>query len=134
VTSGTDGAGSGTQVAPVVSVPVTVGGNAVSVVGDSESVTPTPVAPVAPATPTDVTDPAGPTAMVDTTVTFRASGQSAMPALSGQVSSPAALPVSELASTGTGTIEFGGLAGLLMLLAGAALMLTRRMNSGRMNV
>ncbi|MBG6237789.1 hypothetical protein IWX78_000732, partial [Mycetocola sp. CAN_C7] len=36
-TSGDDGIASGTQVAPVISVPVNVGGNAVSVVGDSSS-------------------------------------------------------------------------------------------------
>ena len=36
-TSGVDGTGSGTQIAPVISAPVTIGGDAVSVIGDSST-------------------------------------------------------------------------------------------------
>ncbi|MDY7542541.1 MULTISPECIES: hypothetical protein [unclassified Cryobacterium] len=110
-------------------MPITASGNAVSVIGDSAS-TGTPSASTA-----DASAPAaGPTALIDTIVTFGASAKSTMPAHSGKVSAPAALSVTELASTGIGTLEFGGFAGLILLIAGAALMFMRRMNTGRMNV
>jgi hypothetical protein len=41
-TSGVDGTASGTQIAPVVSAPITIGGDAVSVIGDSSTTSGTP--------------------------------------------------------------------------------------------
>ena len=48
-TSGTNGVGSGDQAPVAVTAPVTVGGNAVSVVGDSSSSGASPAAPATPA-------------------------------------------------------------------------------------
>jgi hypothetical protein len=41
-TSGVDGTGSGTQIAPAISAPITIGGDAVSVIGDSSTTSGTP--------------------------------------------------------------------------------------------
>ncbi len=57
MTSGEDGIGSGTQVVGDVTAPVTVGGNAVGVLGDATATAPTP-APAAPATPAAPAAPA----------------------------------------------------------------------------
>ncbi|GAA0999666.1 hypothetical protein GCM10009563_25880 [Subtercola frigoramans] len=58
-TSGNGSVGGGNQIVPVIAVPVTVGGNAVSVIGDSTTTGPTAV--VVPTTPTVPTVPVVPT-------------------------------------------------------------------------
>ena len=142
VTSGSDGTGSGTQVAPVVAVPVTVTGNSLSVIGDPTATPTASDVPTLPnarairilATPVTVVDPPDSNVSADTTVAFGASGTAAAAVQSGHLSSPAALSVTALATTGTAGIEFGGFAGLLLLLTGAALMFTRRMSPRRTDV
>ncbi|TFB91295.1 DUF320 domain-containing protein [Cryobacterium algoricola] len=142
VTSGSDGTGSGTQVAPVVAVPVTVTGNSLSVIGDPTATPTASDVPTLPntrairilATPVTVVDPPDSNVPTDTTVAFGASGTAAAAVQSGHLSSPAALSVTALATTGTAGIEFGGVAGLLLLLTGAALMFTRRMSPRRTDV
>ena len=63
-TSGDDSILGGTQILPDLSLPVTIGGNAVSVIGDSSTdgstTIVTPVDPGDPTDPTDPTDPATP--------------------------------------------------------------------------
>ena len=59
-TSGDDGVAGGTQVAPVISVPLDLGGNSVSVIGDSSTGTDTDSAPVAPTVPGIPTTPTAP--------------------------------------------------------------------------
>ncbi len=63
-TSGDDSILGGTQILPDLSLPVTIGGNAVSVIGDSSTdgstTIVTPVDPGDPTDPTDPTDPADP--------------------------------------------------------------------------
>lgn len=68
-TSGEDGVLGGTQVLAPVGLPVTLGGNAVSVIGDSTTTSPTtgPTGPTDPVDPTDPTDPSTPTNPVDPT-------------------------------------------------------------------
>ena len=142
VTSGSDGTGSGTQVAPVVAVPVTVTGNSLSVIGDPTATPTASDVPTLPnarairilATPVTVVDPPDSNVSADTTVAFGASGTAAAAVQSGHLSSPAALSVTALATTGTAGIEFGGFAGLLLLLTGAALMFPRRMSPRRTDV
>ncbi|WP_165070217.1 chaplin family protein [Marisediminicola senii] len=56
--SGDDSIGGGTQTGPVLDIPVTIGDNAISVIGDSE--TNTPVVPTEPVNPTDPTEPVNP--------------------------------------------------------------------------
>ncbi|RWZ52657.1 hypothetical protein ELQ90_01520 [Labedella phragmitis] len=60
-TSGDDGVLGGSQISPDIGLPLTIGGNAVSVIGDSEATDPTVVVPTDPTTPVDPTDPVEPT-------------------------------------------------------------------------
>ncbi|HBS73947.1 MAG TPA: hypothetical protein DEB55_06090, partial [Microbacterium sp.] len=59
VTGGSDSILGGTQVLLPISLPITVGGNAISVIGDSETTSPT--TPGVPGDPTEPTDPRTPT-------------------------------------------------------------------------
>ncbi|GAA4123102.1 hypothetical protein GCM10022415_27790 [Knoellia locipacati] len=75
VTSGEDSVGGGNQVGLPVTAPVTIGGTAVSVVGDATtegsttgpggSTPMTPTEPTVPGAPTDPTVPSGPTSPTD---------------------------------------------------------------------
>jgi LPXTG-motif cell wall-anchored protein len=65
-TTGEDGIAGGTQILPVLNLPVTVGGNAVCVVGDCTTGGST-ITPTDPTGPTDPTDPTGPTGPTDPT-------------------------------------------------------------------
>ena len=71
VTGGSDSILGGTQVLLPISLPITVGGNAISVIGDSETTSPTtpgnPGEPTEPGTPTDPTDPSEPGTPTDPT-------------------------------------------------------------------
>lgn len=68
ITDGQDGILGGTQVLAPVGLPVTLGGNAVSVIGDSTtSPTTGPTSPTNPVDPTDPTNPTTPTNPVDPT-------------------------------------------------------------------
>jgi hypothetical protein len=102
-TSGSDAVLGGTQVLADLAVPVTLGGNAISVLADAETTGSDP-APVAPTVPTDATDPGEPGVVSD------ASG-----------TQPAGLDTMALAATGAE----GGLTALtlaaLLLAAGVAL-------------
>ncbi len=61
ITSGEDGILSGNQIIPVINAPVTIGGNAVSVIGDSTVVTPaTPGHPRNPGNPRHPRNPRNP--------------------------------------------------------------------------
>jgi hypothetical protein len=70
-TSGSDGILGGIQVLLPVTAPITIGGNAVSVIGDSETTAPivpaVPADPTEPGSPTDPTDPGTPTDPTDPT-------------------------------------------------------------------
>ncbi|WP_442574285.1 hypothetical protein ACSBPH_10485 [Microbacterium sp. F51-2R] len=126
-TSGEDGILGGTQIIPVINAPATIGGNAISVIGDSTVTGPT--GPVVPTDPTDPTDPAGPTEPTSPTGPTEPTGPSGPSVASTDDTAVimAATGSKTLASTG-GEI---GLTGLLLgfILAGAgalALMLRRR--------
>ena len=93
-TSGVDGTGSGTQIAPVVSAPITIGGDAVSVIGDSSTTPGTPGG-------------GGTVGGVDT-----------FP----PTTSTAALSVQSLAETGVPALS-AFLLGILLLIAGIGVML-----------
>ncbi len=93
-TSGVGGTGSGTQIAPVVSAPVTVGGNAVSVIGNSSTT---------PSTPGSGGSVGGVDTFPPTTTT-------------------AALSVQSLAETGVPALSALAI-GILLLLAGIGVML-----------
>ncbi|MBM6401176.1 chaplin family protein [Phycicoccus sonneratiae] len=130
--SGTDGASSttgedsvlgGNQVGLPVSVPVTVGGNAVSVVGDSTtegSSTGSPPGTEDPGTPGTPGDPGTPDTPGDTDVP---AGSVTPSAVLDVVAAQAAAP--QLAQTGVETGALLALA-LALLLAGAALITTSR--------
>jgi hypothetical protein len=135
-TSGEDGILGGTQIIPVINAPVTIGGNAISVIGDSTVTGPTgpvvptdPTDPTDPSDPTDPTDPAGPTDPTGPTGPTEPTGPSGPSVASTGDTAVimAATGSKTLASTG-GEI---GLTGLLLgfILAGAgalALMLRPR--------
>lgn len=121
VTSGIDGILGGTQIAPVVSLPITLGGNAVSVIGDSTTA-PGTVTPTTPVTPTDPTTPVDPATPVTPTnpVTPTTSGAGAV-----AVAAPAAVRTAQLATTGAPSVLISVLIGLALIGAGA-LSLRRR--------
>ena len=68
-TAGTDGILGGTQIIPNVDLPITIGGNAISVIGDTTTTGPVtgPVDPTDPTDPTNPVDPTDPTNPVDPT-------------------------------------------------------------------
>lgn len=139
-TTGEDSILGGTQILPDLSLPITIGGNAVSVIGDSSTggsttvvnpVDPTdptdPVDPVDPVDPTDPTDPTEPTTPgtpgdgghSGSTVT---TGSGAAVASSGASKAAAS---GSLASTGLDAGFWERLA-LFLLLTGAVLVGVRR--------
>jgi hypothetical protein len=129
-TSGEDSLAGGTQVVAPVSVPVTVGGNAVSVIGDSST---DPVQPTNPVAPTEPTDPTGPTTPADPTdpegagtvvdpASWVSFGTASQKVATLVVASPAA---TTLAQTGAPSALLVGV-GLLLLLAGGLLTRTGR--------
>ncbi|MDZ8275378.1 hypothetical protein R2Q81_05350 [Microbacterium aquimaris] len=122
-TGGSDSILGGTQVLLPISLPITIGGNAISVIGDSETTSPTtpgvpgdPTEPTDPRTPTDPDTPTGPTTP-STPVTPASSGSpvsvSAMPASTGTTAI--------LAATGGDVAGWTAGLGLLMLVAGLVL-------------
>jgi hypothetical protein len=149
-TSGNDGILGGTIIAPVIELPVTIGGNAISVIGDSETTEPTvvvpttPTTPVVPTTPTTPVIPTDPTTPV-TPVTQTDPATPVDPATPAEVATPATAAVSAttmantssattsamsadaLASSGAGEVGmFLGLSALLLLLGGAAVSIARK--------
>ena len=113
VTSGADSVLGGTQVVAPVTVPVTVGGNAVSVVGDSATTDPvTPTNPTDPTTPGSA--PAGSVVSAGTMARTVTAMTAAAPALS------------RLAQTGAATGLLVGSALLLLLVGGLLTMVGRR--------
>jgi hypothetical protein len=111
-TSGEDSVAGGTQVVAPVTAPVTVGGNAVSVVGDSTTDRGEP------ATPVEAVDTVDPTGPGTTAVEAASSGAfgTASPRLAAMVAAgPAA---TSLAQTGTPAALLGGVALLLLLVGG----------------
>ncbi|MGR0218305.1 chaplin family protein [Agromyces sp. ZXT2-6] len=138
-TSGEDSILGGTQILPDLSLPVTVGGNAVSVVGDSTTggsttvVTPTdptqptqPTEPTDPTNPVDPTDPTNPTNPTDPTTpgdgADSGSHSGGSVAASG---SSAGVPTGALAATGLDAGFWERLA-LFLALTGALLLGVRR--------
>lgn len=121
VTSGQDGILGGTQLALPLSVPVTLGGNAVSVIGDSETGgSTTPAGPGDLGDPGDPGDPGNPSNP----------GDPGTPGSPGQPGNPgggqsAALSATGLASTG-GTAPLWGIAAALLVAGVAATLLARR--------
>jgi len=142
-TGGSDGVLGGTQLIPVVDVPITIGGNAISVLGDSETEAPTtvvvpaeptqPGTPVEPGTPVDPgtpTDPVGPSTPAEpivpgSTTNPGATASTASVAGIGELTVIAAARKGVLASTGSETAALG-VAGGLVLLAGLLLVGFRR--------
>jgi len=130
-TSGNGGVLGGTQIIPSIALPITIGGNAISVLGDTEvdGTTPTvviPTVPTGPVTPTDPTDPTGPvipTLPTDTEVTVTTG--TTVSAFGSGTTATAALSVQALASTGA---EIGPMVALVavLLVAGIALLIARR--------
>ena len=126
-TSGEDSVLGGTQVVAPVTAPVTVGGNAVSVVGDT---TTDPVTPTGPVTPTDPTDPA--TSTNPTAPTTSGSGPAGSVVSAGTMGhtvtamTAAAPALSRLAQTGAATGLLVGSALLLLLVGGLLTMAGRR--------
>ena len=116
ITTGTEGVLGGSQIVAPIALPLTLGGNAVSVVGDSTTTGPT--GPVVPTDPTDPTDPGTPGTGGPGGGTPGTSGTTTG-VTAGVGAAPAALSVSALALTGSTP---GGLwIALLALLAGGAL-------------
>jgi LPXTG-motif cell wall-anchored protein len=139
-TTGDDGILGGTQVVPSIALPVTVGGNAISVLGDSAvtgGVT-GPVAPTDPIAPTVPTVPGNPANPVVTTGSTEGSNDvgATLVLASGAMSSgtaaafgtaaTAALSVQALASTGAEIASLVGLIGLLLAAGIALLVIARR--------
>ena len=146
-TSGDDGVLSGTQVTPVINVPIDLGGNGVSVIGDSSTgTTPaepaapgipaipgTPTTPTAPATPTNPatpTSPAFPTDPSDVSgegVSNVGTEAGTAAEVNGQISAEVAASADpQLAETGTDTAGLLLRLAALLLLAGAAIVLFGR--------
>jgi hypothetical protein len=153
VTGGDDGILGGTQLIPGVDLPITVGGNAISVVGDSETDGPTtvvipggPTDPGTPTDPTDPTDPGTPTDPTDPTDPGTDPTDPALPGDGGEVSNGTgsataavgsmtviAAGVSSggmLASTGADTAALGIVGGLVFL-GGLLLLGFRRFKTAR---
>ncbi|HEX6954717.1 MAG TPA: chaplin family protein [Agromyces sp.] len=141
-TSGEDSILGGTQILPDLSLPVTIGGNAVSVIGDSSTdgstTIVTPVDPTDPTDPTEPVDPIDPTDPVDptdpTTPGTPGDGGDAGTSGSGMTGSAttvassdamAAVSAGALASTGLDTGFWERLA-LFLALTGALLLGVRR--------
>jgi hypothetical protein len=144
-TSGEDSVAGGTQVVAPVTAPVTVGGNAVSVLGDSTATTPAdpsdPVTPVDPSdpvipadpsdpvTPADPSDPVTPTAIDPAT---SGSGPEGSVGVLGTMTrtattmAAAAPALSRLAQTGAATGLLVGAALLLLLVGGLLTVVGRR--------
>ncbi|MFU8945340.1 hypothetical protein ACLRGF_01270 [Mycetocola zhadangensis] len=146
-TSGNDGILGGTIISPVIELPVTIGGNAVSVIGDSETPEPTVVVPSTPTTPVVPTDPTTPVTPTDPTtpVTPTDPATPVDPATPAEVATPATAAVSAttkantssamtsakfadaLASSGAGEVGlFLGLSALLLLLGVAVVGIARK--------
>jgi hypothetical protein len=135
-TSGDDSILGGTQILPDLSLPVTIGGNAVSVIGDASTDGATTVVdPVDPADPVDPTDPVDPVDPVDPTDPTDpttpgdggdsgAAGPSAAVASDG-VAATLAAASGGLASTGLDAGFWERLA-LFLLVTGAGLVAVRR--------
>jgi uncharacterized protein YceK len=66
-TTGDDSILGGTQIIPVINLPIDLGGNAISVIGDTDTTTTVTAVPTAPTDPTTPTDPTDPTTPVDPT-------------------------------------------------------------------
>ena len=116
VTTGNESVLGGSQIVAPIALPLTLGGNAVSVVGDSTTTAPT--GPTMPTDPTDPTDPGTPgTGGPGGSTPGTTGGLTATAA--GIGASPAALSVTALALTGS--VPGGLWIALLALLAGAAL-------------
>ncbi|MGO4301946.1 chaplin family protein [Leifsonia sp. RAF41] len=119
-TTGTDGGGllGGIDLPIGIDVPVTVGGNAISVVGDSETTdsATAPTVPTTPTTPTTPAMPATPSAPASLTAndgvgTVSASAGGVMTLAAGTMSGSATL-----ASTGSDELGLGAVGALLALL------------------
>jgi hypothetical protein len=138
-TSGEGGIGGGTQIIPVINLPIDLGGNAVTVIGDPTVVPTDPTDPVDPTDPTDPVDPTDPT-------------DPGTPVTPGTPATPVTTPVTTLASvTGSGYSAAGnsdgsGTTGLaltgvdaaptggaiaLLLLAGLVLLIASRKKGAR---
>ncbi|SKB03296.1 Small secreted domain [Agreia bicolorata] len=137
-TTGGDGSiGGGTQIIPVINLPIDLGGNAITVIGDPTVVDPTgpttPTDPTDPTDPTNPTDPTDPTTPTDpgtpTTTTAVAAGS-----VTGAGYSASAYTggsnASGLALTGVSAAPLAGAIALL-LLAGLALTIVSRRKSAR---
>ncbi|GAA1055793.1 hypothetical protein GCM10009571_08660 [Agromyces luteolus] len=143
-TTGEDSILGGTQILPDLSLPITIGGNAVSVIGDSHSegsttvVTPggptDPVDPVDPVDPTDPVDPVDPVDPTDPTTpgTPGDGGDSGTTGSNGAGSTVASMGTTAIAS-GSGSLASTGIdAGfwerlaLFLLLTGGLLVGVRR--------
>ncbi|WP_448811428.1 hypothetical protein [Agromyces bauzanensis] len=126
-TDGTDGLLGGTQLIPNLSLPITIGGNAISVIGDSESDGSTTI--VVPTDPTDPTDPMDPTDPGDPNhpTTPGTPGGGGSGSHSTVASSPASMTAASaaLASTGLDSGFWERLA-LVLLLTGVALVMVRK--------
>jgi hypothetical protein len=138
-TSGEGGIGGGTQIIPVINLPIDLGGNAVTVIGDPTVVPTDPTDPVDPTDPTDPVDPTDPT-------------DPGTPVAPGTPATPVTTPVTTPASvTGSGYSAAGnsdgsGTTGLaltgvdaaptagaiaLLLLAGLVLLIASRKKGAR---
>ena len=135
-TTGNDGILGGTQIVPSIALPISIGGNAISVLGDTEVVpgdgttgvdglpdNPTdPATPTGPTDGTDATDGSGGTIVVDGGLS--ATGTTA--AFGSGLSATAGLSVQALASTGAEIAPLVGLIGLLLAVGLALLVVGRR--------
>ena len=135
-TTGNDGILGGTQIVPSIALPISIGGNAISVLGDTEVVpgdgttgvdglpdNPTdPATPTGPTDGTDATDGSGGTIVVDGGLS--ATGTTA--AFGSGLSATAGLSVQALASTGAEIAPLVGLIGLLLAVGLALLVIGRR--------
>ena len=135
-TTGNDGILGGTQIVPSIALPISIGGNAISVLGDTEVVpgdgttgvdglpdNPTdPATPTGPTDGTDATNGSGGTIVVDGGLS--ATGTTA--AFGSGLSATAGLSVQALASTGAEIAPLVGLIGLLLAVGLALLVIGRR--------
>jgi hypothetical protein len=128
-TSGEDGIVSGTQVAPAITVPITVSGNAISVIGDTATEEPTVGTGVDTGndgTPTDPSNPGVQPGSVLPGSSGTSGGVAGGVTLTGTGTlAPAALAVEALASTGPVDGASSLLLSLAALIAGAVLLAVR---------